>query len=102
MNRSFSIGLVVLFFLVAGTHGSSLELQTKHDGDGYQVLVALNGNSVLTCPPEGLWSIATDWTDGWPAGWLHARPSEIEHVGDWTILRGRIKTSTGTWRLSDS
>jgi len=102
MYRVFSIGLVALFFLTAGAHGSSLELKTEHDGDGYHVQVALEGKNLLTSPPEGLWSIATDWKDGWPASWLHAKPTDIEHVGDWTILRGKLETPVGIWRLSDS
>ena len=46
--------------------------------------------------------IATGWNNSWPAGWIHAKPTEIEHVGDWTILRGKLETPAGTWRLSDS
>ncbi|NQT02099.1 MAG: hypothetical protein HQ580_08755, partial [Planctomycetes bacterium] len=39
---------------------------------------------------------------GWPADWVHGKPTEIEHIGDWTILRGKLETSAGTWRISDS
>ena len=102
MNRIFPIGLAALLFLTGSTNGKSLELQTEHDGQGYQVQVALDGKSVLTSPPEGLWSIATDWKDGWPTSWLHAKPTEIERVGDWTILRGKLRTSQSTWDISDS
>ncbi|MHC4625671.1 MAG: hypothetical protein ACYTDV_01705, partial [Planctomycetota bacterium] len=92
----------VVLALTTRAHGDSLNLQTRHDGQGYQVEIALDGENVLTSPPEGLWSIATDWKDSWPASWLHARPSEVEHVGDWTIVRGRLETPAGTWQLSDS
>ena len=102
MNRLFSISLAALSILTAGAHGHSPELHTMHDSDGYRVQIALGGKNLLTSPPEGLWSIATEWKDGWPGSWLHAKPSEIEHVGEWTILRGRLETSAGTWRLSDS
>jgi hypothetical protein len=107
IKANSSIAGVICIFLITGTlalssQSNTLELRTPHNGKGYEVQVALNGTGVLTCPPEGLWSIATDWRDSWPAGWRHARPSETEHVGDWTILRGKLETSTGTWRLSDS
>jgi len=102
MKVKSSIVGVALLFLTAGAHGNSLELQTTHDGRDYQVQLVLDGRNVLMSPPEGLWSIATDWKDGWPASWLHARPSDVEHVGDWTILRGKLETSTGMWKLSDS
>jgi hypothetical protein len=106
MNRSFSISLAA-FFLIAGTasfgaDGNSLALHTKNDGGGYQVQVVLDGKNVLTSPAEGLWSIATDWKDSWPTSWVHASPATIEHVGEWTILRGTLDTSAGVWRLSDS
>ncbi|MEA3226861.1 MAG: hypothetical protein U9Q07_13000, partial [Planctomycetota bacterium] len=102
MNRVFSISLAAFFFLTAGAHGNNPDLRTPHDGEGYQVQIAISGRSVLASPPEGLWSIATDWKDSWPASWLHAKPSDVERVGDWTILRGKLETPAGTWQLSDS
>ncbi|UCF14328.1 MAG: hypothetical protein JSW59_13015, partial [Phycisphaerales bacterium] len=77
MNRCISFGCVV-FLLITGAQGKSLDLRTSHDGRRYQVEVVLDGQSVLTPPPEGLWSIATDWKNGWPASWLHAKPLHIE------------------------
>jgi hypothetical protein len=53
-------------------------------------------------PEEGLWSIALDWKEGWPAQWLHARGEEVETVGDWTIVQGKLETQAGAWRLSDA
>ncbi|MBL7186339.1 MAG: hypothetical protein ISS70_08425 [Phycisphaerae bacterium] len=102
MKHGFLISFVVSFFLTAGTYGNSLNLRTKHDASGYQVQVVTDGKDVLASPPEGLWSIATHWKGGWPASWVHASPTTIEHVGDWTILRGKLETSSGAWRMSDS
>jgi len=101
MKHVLSISCVVLA-LTTGAHSSSPNLRTRHDGQGYRVEIALDGEDVLTSPPEGLWSIATDWKDSWPASWLHARPSDVDRVGDWTIVRGKLETSAGTWHLSDS
>jgi hypothetical protein len=66
------------------------------------VRVLCNGATLLQSPPEGLWSVATDWRDGWPCEWSHGKITEREQAGDWTILRGEVKTAVGTWRVSDS
>jgi len=83
-------------------YGQAPNLLTKQDGKFYKVEILLDGEDILTSPPEGLWSIATAWKQGWPADWVHGKPTEIEHIGDWTILRGKLETSSGTWRISDS
>ncbi|MHC4118547.1 MAG: hypothetical protein ACYSWO_13690, partial [Planctomycetota bacterium] len=86
MKRGLSISimafLLVSCVLTCGVHGQSPEFRTTHDGQGYRVGLVLDGKNVLTSPPEGLWSIATDWTDSWPSGWVHARATEIERLGD--------------------
>ncbi len=83
-------------------YGQLPGLRTKHDGKFYKVEILLDGEDILTSPLEGLWSIATAWKQGWPVDWVHGKPTEIEHIGDWTILRGKLETSAGTWRISDS
>lgn len=107
MKHHFTMSLMAIAFSTSSifslsAYGYSLDLRTKHDGKFYQVEVLMNGEDVLTSPPEGLWSIATDWKDGWPGTWIHGKPTEIERAGDWTVLRGKLETSTGTWQLSDS
>jgi len=107
MKRHFPLRLVKIVFLLSGvlclrTHGQSLGFRTQHDGRCYRVAVTLDGEDILTSPVEGLWSIATDWKDSWPAAWVHAGPTEIERTGKWTILRGKLETSGGAWRISDS
>jgi hypothetical protein len=107
MKHYFVMGLTVVILVTSGifslrSYGRPFELRTEQDGTSYQVKIVLDGEDVLNSPPEGLWSIATEWKNNWPAGWIHAGPTEIEHVGDWTILRGKLETPAGTWRLSDS
>jgi len=97
MKRHFPLRLVKIVFLLSGvlclrTHGQSLGFRTQHDGRCYRVAVTLDGEDILTSPVEGLWSIATDWKDSWPAAWVHAGPTEIERTGKWTILRGKLET----------
>ena len=83
-------------------YSQSPNLRTKHDGKFYKVEILLDGQNFLTSPSEGLWSIASSWKQGWPADWIHCKPTEIEHIENWTILRGKLETSAGTWRISDS
>jgi hypothetical protein len=107
MKQRFLMILVASVSLVSGVfnsraEGYSLDLRAKQDGEDYKIEVTLDGKEILRSPHEGLWSIATDWKDGWPAGWIHAGPTEIEQSGDWTILRGKLDSPAGAWRLSDS
>ncbi len=83
-------------------YSQSPNLRTKYDGKFYKVEILLDGQNFLTSPSEGLWSIASSWKQGWPADWIHCKPTEIEHIENWTILRGKLETSAGTWRISDS
>lgn len=67
-----------------------------------QRVTVRQGDVVLSSPPEGLWSIAMDWQNDWPTDWRHAHPESQERIGEWTIVRGRIVTDAGEWRLSDA
>jgi len=71
--------------------------------DGGRAVEVLSGDrALLASPPEGLWSVAMDWRDQWPADWRHAHATEVEQSGDWTILRGVVETARGNWRVSDA
>jgi hypothetical protein len=60
------------------------------------------GHVFLQSPAEGLWSVATNWTDGWPSGWLHASPDRVERAGDWTVLSGKMVLAGGALELRDA
>jgi hypothetical protein len=101
------IKIVVIFLITSGifslhSYGRNFDLRTERDGKNYQVKIMLDDETVMKSPPEGLWSIATEWENSWPDGWIHTGPTEVEHVGEWTILRGKLETPAGNWRLSDS
>ena len=68
----------------------------------YCVEIRAGGQAVLQSPPEGLWSIATDWRDGWSAEWRHAHAVRCETLGPWTVLHGRLESPDGTWELRDA
>lgn len=103
------IAAVILggLFLAAGARlARADETQTAFrirevDG-GYGVEFLSGERMLLASPPEGLWSVAIDWRDQWPAGWHHGHATEIEQAGDWTILRGVVETPDGNWRVSDA
>ena len=62
-----------------------------------------SGDRVLIqSPTEGLWSVATGWTDGWPETWHHVPARDVELVGDWTIVSGALELPDGVLELRDS
>ena len=67
-----------------------------------RVEAGIGGRAFLQSPAEGLWSVATNWTEGWPSGWVHAMPEKAERAGDWTILSGRIQLAGGVMNVRDS
>ena len=64
--------------------------------------IALNGNTIVSAPAEGLWSVATDWQNDWMCDWHHASPERIEQVGQWSIVHGKIALEQGELVLRDS
>jgi len=72
MMKHSKMNLIVVIFTIYSmfglpVYGQAPDLRTKHDGKFYKVEVLLDGQDILTSPPEGLWSIATAWEQGWPA-----------------------------------
>ena len=67
-----------------------------------RVEILSGGSAVLASPAEGLWSVACDWRDGWPADWRHARPSSSRVEGDWTVLRAEAEACGAQWTFEDA
>ncbi|HOF41618.1 MAG TPA: hypothetical protein PLD73_16225 [Candidatus Hydrogenedentes bacterium] len=78
------------------------QFRVREAGEGRVVEVLSGDRVLLASPPEGLWSVAMDWRDGWPTEWQHAHPGEPELCGEWTLLRGLVETPQGNWRVSDA
>lgn len=92
--------LLAAFWAVAGEPVPELRVDAAAGVPSVQLL---QGDRVLLqSAGEGLWSVALDWRDGWPADWRHAAPQSVEKAGEWTILRGELDTGRGVWRLSDA
>jgi hypothetical protein len=73
------------------------------DAAPHRVLEVRTGDRVVfRSPPEGLWSVATDWKDGWPAGWHHAQPAKVEHVAEWTIVSAVLTLPSGNLEVRDA
>ncbi|MBL9135734.1 MAG: hypothetical protein JNK85_07695 [Verrucomicrobiales bacterium] len=68
----------------------------------HAVVLGSTARPILTSPSEGLWSVATNWTDGWPSGWVHANPEKVERSGDWTIVSGKIELAGGVLQVRDA
>ena len=105
-HRFFRLGLLVGWAGLNLTLGFGQESPTglkiiEHDGVT-RVTIAIGEEKVLGSPPEGLWSIATDWEDRWPSQWRHAHPERVEESGEWTVLQGTIPMSGGEWRVRDA
>ena len=60
-----------------------------------RVQVPADNEVIAQSPEEGLWSIACDWKERWPADWHHARPGQITTKAEWTIMQGEVNACGG-------
>ena len=65
-------------------------------------LVLLASAFTLIAAPLPRWSVATNWTDGWPSGWVHAEATRMATTGEWTVHHGEIVLPGGTLVLRDA
>lgn len=72
------------------------------ESSSHRIEFAVGADVFFRAPDEGLWSVATDWSDHWPAGWRHARPARIEREGEWTIVTGSLDLPGGIMELRDA
>ena len=96
--------MVKRFLLIATLVAASwpLTAQTRLLTDDDLSVSFTDGADTLRAPAEGLWSVATEWKDDWPDGWVHVKPQESEAAGEWTILRGTLSLPQGKMLLSDA
>ena len=92
--------LIVLIFSCLAIPSCLLGQTVSFDNNTPQI--SLNGKTVISAPKEGLWSIATEWSNSWMSDWKHANPTNVEQVGEWTILTGNIILPEGEMLLRDS
>ena len=103
MSKYFIHGFITAtFFITLNSTAQQPLLHVVEDVVGYRISLVENGQTLLSSPPEGLWSIAFDWQDDWPSDWRHAQATEYKRFGDWHILKGQLNMPNGEWRLADS
>ena len=105
MKNRFKIGcqtLVAAIALAAGSAQSATTTLQITDTTPRRVEVSAENRVLLHSPSEGLWSVATNWEDGWPSGWIHASPEQVERAGDWTIVSGEIPLAGGVMQVRDA
>lgn len=105
--RRFRAGKLLALLLagagIAARSGEPERVSLEVTGSApQQVQVKAAGRVYLESPAEGLWSVATNWSDGWPAGWVHGGPDRREQAGDWTLLSGQIALDGGILQVRDA
>lgn len=75
---------------------------TVKKGEYYSPSFSFNNQTLVETPKEGLWAIATGWEDSWSTDWHYASADSMIKEGDWTILYGKLKLPTGSWKLRDA
>jgi hypothetical protein len=93
---------IIALFISLINFSFAQKLLIEENGDKLNVSYALNQQVQLSQPEEGLWSIATEWKDDWPASWHHASASQQETFGDWEILSGIMTLPEGEWHIQDA
>ncbi len=99
---SKQIILYAIFFFTPLLLTAQSELSLKTQEGSSQLFIKGAGSYFLQSPEEGLWSIATEWEDDWPASWMHANPMDIKESGDWTVFSGELEMNGGKWILRDA
>ena len=94
--------LVLTMFSPAGQADAETLVLRISDTETRNVQVGSASGMFITSPAEGLWSVATNWTDGWPSDWVHASPEQVERTGDWTIVSGKITLAGGVMHVRDA
>ena len=91
--------LTLLLAVVALSATAKVHIEIDSDN---LLLLKLDGKSIITAPKEGLWSVATGWSEDWMCDWHHSSPERIEQIGEWSVVHGKIALAEGELHLRDS
>ena len=100
MKNLILLLLFIQFLIVSNAQSHDFKLLNK--GKNIVPEISVNGNTVISPPDDGLWSVATGWSNSWPNKWVHASALKMDVVGDWYILAGEINLPSGTLKIRDS
>lgn len=93
--RNLSL-LCVLTFMIVQAKAQQFKIENNLP------IFKLGEKNIIAPPPEGLWSVATDWRDDWATKWMHGNPQQMEKSGNWTILKGIITLPQGDLIVRDA
>lgn len=92
--------VVVFLVTVCSLYGNKTTLHIN--ADTKMPSFSADGKMIITAPSDGLWSVATTWTEDWMSGWVHSKPVEVKRAGEWTILSGKLLLPQGEMLVRDS
>lgn len=90
--------IFVLLALSLLTAGLQAQFTTSNNRPEWK----LNGETIITTPTEGVWSVATSWENDWATQWVHINPTEQKQSGEWTILSGKANIQGGDMITRDA
>jgi hypothetical protein len=94
--------LCCILIVAASAAAAATAVRVAGPAGARRVEVLADNRVYALSPAEGVWSIACDWRDGWPADWHHAAGTSVETAGEWIILKGRLDACGGRWELRDA
>ena len=96
-------GVAILATTTGGSQAkSNVNFKVSEVSGRHQIEVVSSGKVFFRSPDEGLWSVATDWKDGWPTAWVHASPESVTKEGEWTVVSGKLDFPGGQMLVRDS
>jgi len=93
--------IILLSLAIISTSLVAQSLEVRMD-KGHYIPQIVNQGLGMEPVADGLWSIALDWQDDWPADWQHASATKMTTAGPWTILEGVLPLQEGSWKLRDA
>ena len=90
----------IIFLFILSMYGVLLHAQFMVNDN--RPLFQLGGKSIISAPPEGLWSVATGWADNWPSEWKHVHADHVSQFGEWTVFAGKLTLPQGEMALRDA
>ena len=100
LQKHFYTAVLTCFITTVNLQAQTLKIKEKENS--YQIEIQVENKSYLKSPEEGLWSIATQWKNDWPANWQHAQAESLKQYGDWEVLKGKLSLPEGDWHLQDA
>ncbi|MCD6347934.1 MAG: hypothetical protein J7L96_10985, partial [Bacteroidales bacterium] len=76
-------------------------IRITRSSEGYGIEIIDGDEVFLQSPADGLWTIATDWSERWPSSFVQSSGDSLEQINGYTIIHGSIKFDSGLMILRD-